>query len=111
MGTGNGKVGIAQAVAEGIEHLLPVEGLEPPVAYIDVLLVLVGLGVAEAGRAGIGLIAFGHGVRQVAAGGCLAAEQIGGGVSAFHAPLPEDHHRAEGIVLHKAQVDEGADVE
>ena len=110
VGAGDSEACIAQAVAEGIAHLLPVEGFKPPIAHIDILPVFVGLGIPEAACAGIGLIAIGNGVRQMAAGGHLAAEQVGGSIAAFHASLPENHHSAEGIVLHKAQVDEGADV-
>ena len=82
------KLRIAQAKAEGIEHLLLTEGLKVAVAHVDILHVGVGRLSAKVIAARIGLVAFGNGVGQPAAGRNLAGQHIGQRIAALHAALP-----------------------
>ena len=112
---GNFKIRVAQAKAEG-EGRLQAEAVEIPVAHIDALFVIGPPGVtvliAEfAGEGDIG-VALGPGVRQLAGGADLAAEDVGHGVAALGTGLGDVKHRVDALdLLQKAGVDGAAAVD
>ncbi len=106
------KACVAQAEAEGIEHLVGVL-IEIPIAHIDALGVVVIRLAAEVRGAGVVLIAAGDGVRELAAGRHRPGQHIRHGVAALHAALPDDHQGGEpvGVFLRPGHVHDIADVQ
>ena len=106
------EVGIAQAEAEGIQHGLRMP-VEPAVAHVDALGVVVVLFAAEIGAAGVVLIVSGDGVGQPAGGALLPRQHVGDGVAALHAALPYDHQCRQlvAVALRPAQIHDAAHVQ
>ena len=108
---GDGEIRIAEAVAEGIEDLFRREGLEIPVADVDVLLLDVPLEGPEVGRGGIIADALCDGVGQVAVRVHVAAQNVHDAPAAFLTALPDVGDGGGIILLHPGHVDDIADVE
>ena len=106
------KARVAQAEAEGIEHLVGVP-VEVPIAHVDALDVVVIRLAAEVRAAGIVLIAAGDRVAELAAWRHVPGEHVRHGVAALHAALPDDHQGGElvPVFLRPGQVHDIADVQ
>ena len=96
------KAGVGQAEAEGIANPLrrARQGLEIPVAHIDILGVFhIVCGVVEMLRGWVVVQVPGKGVRQLAAGIGLSGQQGGDGASALHTALIGQQHGGNPVVL------------
>ena len=95
----DGKIRIAQPIAEGIKHAFRCEGFEKAVADEDVLGVIVVNFAEEIVSAWVILIAVGNRVSEPAAGIYDAREHVSQGIAALHSALPGIDHSLDAILV------------
>ena len=99
----DGKAGVAQAEAEGIEHLVRRKRFKVAVADVDVIHIIRIIAVAEDVVSLAGIVAVGSGdrIRQLAGGRKVAGEDVRHSVAHLDAALPYEQNGGDVFVIRR----------